>query len=87
MGTYDQLRAAVQRQLQQKFRPDPVDGLPVRHSSPLPHCVSTCIYHVQTTSMLARPEFLNRIDELLIFRALSEKEFKQIVPPACSGIP
>ncbi|CAE7791280.1 clpC [Symbiodinium microadriaticum] len=45
VGTYDQLRAAVQRQLQQKFR----------------------------------PEFLNRIDELLIFRALSEKEFKQIV--------
>ncbi|CAE7357442.1 clpC [Symbiodinium natans] len=45
VGTYDQLRAAVQRQLQQKFR----------------------------------PEFLNRIDELLIFRSLSEQEFKQIV--------
>ncbi|CAE7461058.1 clpC [Symbiodinium pilosum] len=45
VGTYDQLRAAVQRQLQQKFR----------------------------------PEFLNRIDELLIFQALTEQEFKEIV--------
>jgi len=45
IGSYDQLRAAVQRQLQQRFR----------------------------------PEFLNRIDELLIFRALSEEQFKQIV--------
>ena len=28
----------------------------------------------------ARPEFLNRIDELLIFQALTEQEFKEIVP-------
>ncbi|CAK9062508.1 unnamed protein product [Durusdinium trenchii] len=45
MGSYGDLRRAVQAQLQQKFR----------------------------------PEFLNRIDELLVFQALSETQLTQIV--------